>query len=403
MASRGLTFVALASCAALSGCAGYRAAPLDLERPLRVTVPAPFLVTFEEALRLAIERNPDLVGLRARATAVNVNPPPEPLEVGAGVDSDHRGEGSASLDALSLLGLGTRRADRALAFARRHEAWLAHHERVREVAREIAEVLAVDRALSSLSEPDLAVDASLYVRAGFESSVAESLAEATRSDWKAEVDQRAAERTAIRLQLVRLLGLPPGAAVSPAPVPENWPPVPDPSPAVLIRTRADVQRRVAAFEVADRQLRRAVVAQFPSVVLEPEIAADPTSLFGAVRLRLPVGAKSEVVAADAAREAARSEVESAVLDAVRDAGQSRARLVAAGSTRAATRRRLGASSELLRVGRTRLQVQEGSVIELVLTADAVVDAARADREAALEEARLRVRAASDAGWPTPSP
>ena len=399
--ARTLTMVVAWS--ALSGCAGYRSAPLDVDRPLRASSPVPSPLTFDEALRIAVERNPDLVALRARAAAVTVNPPPEPLELGAGVDSDERWEAAASLDALSLLGLGTRRAERALAFARRHEAWMEHHARAREVAREIAEVFAVERGLDSLSVPDLSVDAGVYVRAGFESGVAETLAEATRRDWKAEADRRSAERASNHASLVRLLGLPPGTPLALVPVPEGWPVVPSPVPAILIRTRADIQRRVAAFEVADRDLRRAVVAQYPSIVLEPAIAADPTTLFGAVRLRLPVGAKSEVCAAGAAREAARSEVESAILDALRDAEQSRARLNAAVSTREAAAGRLGASSELFRAVRTRLQVQVGSVMELVLTADSVVDAARAHREAALDDARLRVRAASEAGWPSPTP
>jgi outer membrane protein TolC len=363
-------------------------------------VPSP--LSFEEAVRIAVERNPDLVALRARVDAVNANPAPGPIEVGAGVDADHRPEATASLDALSLLGLGTRRADRALAHARREEARLAHHARAREIAGEIAEAFAVERALSSLFEPQTAVDASAYVRAGLEGSVAERLAAATQADWDAEVAERAAAKAANRLALARLLGAPPGTVVVPEPPAEPWPPLSDAEPATLLATRADVQRRVAAFETADRELRRAVAAQKPGILLEPGIAADPTSLFGAVRLRIPVGAGREVLAADAAREAARAQVDAAILDAVRDAGTSRARHEAAGAARSAAERRLSVSVELLRAQKARLEVETGSVIELLFTADGVVDAAGSHREALLEEARARVRAARDVGWPAPA-
>jgi hypothetical protein len=389
------------ACGGGGACVGYRPAPLDVRRPLAAGVVVPSPLTFEDALRLAVERNPDLAALRARASAVNLNPAREPVEVGAGVDSDHRPEATASLDALSLLGLGTRRADRALAVARRAEALMAHHARAREIAGEIAEAFAVESALAGLTTPDLGADTEAYVRAGFETSVAEKAVEATKADWEAEVALRGAERRANRLVLARLLGLPPGVEAVPASVDAAWPPLAAPAPADLIRTRSDVQRRVAAFEVADFELRRAVFAQYPSVSLEPGLAADPASLFGAVRLRIPVGAGREVLALEASREAARSDVDAAVLDAIRDAGASAARHEAAVVARSSAERRLSASSELLRVGRARLQVSEGSVLEVVLAADAVLDAARGLRAAVLEETRTRVRAARDAGWPAP--
>jgi outer membrane protein TolC len=392
------------SCAVLlglsaCGAVGYRPAPLAPDRPLRPADPLPTPLGFEAAVRYAVEHNPDLVALRARADAVNVNPPREPVEVGAGLDADHRFEGTASLDALSLLGLGRRPSEVALACARRSEAWMAHHARAREVAGEIAEAFVVERVLAALTDPDLQVDTAVYVRAGLESSTAESAEKATRAEWAAEQAERAAERRANRLALTRLLGVGDGREVVPAAPAGAWPPLEQPTPSLLIRARADVQQRIASFEVADRDLRRAVAVQYPSLRLEPGIAADPTSLFGAVRLSLPVGARSEVRAAEAAREAARADVESAVLDAVREAAESRARHEAAVVAASAASQRLEASTGLFRASRTRLQVAAGSVVETVLAADAVVAAAKGHRETALEEARARVRAARAAGWP----
>ncbi len=394
------TAVALAATSAMLGCARYREAPLDLARPLRPAAPPVASVwTFDAAVAYAIEHNPDLAALRAHAMAVNVDPPREPVEGSVGVDSDQRGEIGLSVDALSLLGLGSRPYEVALACARRNEAYMAHHERARAIAGEIAEALAVEQALGGLAEPEYRVDVSAFVRAGLEAGSAETAAAATGEAWKAEVAERVAERTSVRLALSRALGLPPGVAAALAPVPAGWPDVPDPSPAALVAARADIQRRIAAFETADRELRLAVRGQYPSLILEPGLAFDPATLFGAVRLRLPTGMSGAVRAAEAAREAARAEVESSILDAQREAGEARACWMASVAALSAARRRADASSALLSSSRLRLEVASGSPVETVLAADAVVDASAALRAALLEEARARVRAARAAGWP----
>lgn len=395
--------VVLAAALALLGCAQYRSAPLDPERPLRASsAPASTApLSFDDAVRFAIEHNPDLVALRARAAAVDLDPAREPIEASAGTDSDHRGEFGVSLDALSLLGLGMRPYDVALACARRSEAMLAHHARAREIAGEIAESFAVERALGTLVEPDDKVDVSAFVRAGLESGAAETASAATAASGDAERAARVGERESNRIALARLLGVAPGTVVRMAPVAPNWPEVTRPTPAQLVVTLGEVQRRIAAFEVADREVRRAVQAQYPSVMLEPGIAMDPTALFGAVRLKLPVNLAPEVRALESAREAARADVESAVLDGVREADESRARWTATGPALAAARKRVESSSALLKGARLRLEVSTGSPIETVLSADAVVDAAVAVRAATVDEARARVRAARAAGWPSP--
>ena len=395
-----LTFVAVVA----PGCARYTPAPLDVERSLRASsTPMPAAFTYDEAVRRAVRENPDLVALRARAAAINLAPPREPIEAGGGVDSDHRGELSLSLDALSLLWLGTRPYEVALACARRNEATLAHHARAREIAGEIAEAFVVERALATLGEPDYRVEVGAFVRAGLESGAAETAAAATAANWESERAARTAESRANHLTLARLLGLPPGTEVRLTPVAADWPAVADPTPAALIAARADVQRKVAAFETADREIRLAVQRQFPSLMLAPGVAMDPTTLFGAVRLRLPVGLAPEVRALEAAREAARADVESSVLDAVRDAGEAKARFAATGPALAAARKRVEAASALLKGSRLRLEVASGSPIETVLSADAVVDGAASLRTALLDEARARVKAARAAGWPGAAP
>ena len=394
----------LVAVAVAVGCVPYRPSGVDVDRPLRAQPTPGSPLAFDAAVRYAVEHNPDLLAFRSRATAVNTNPPREPVEASAGADSDHRFEASLTLDALSLLGIGRRPAELALACARRSEVWLAHHERAREIAGEIAEAFAVERALREISTPSVEIDTSAYVRAGLESGVADAAAKATKSDWAAEDAARSAERRSNRAVLARLLGLASADAIGDLADPAGdskspWPTVAEPAPAALIRARAEVQRAIGQFEVADRELWKAVTEQYPTIKLEPSVAADPATFFGAVRLVLPVGAASEVHARESAREAARQDVESEILDAMEEATESRARLGAAQVALSAALKRFDASRSLFRASRTRVEVASGSVMETVFAADAVLAAAKGVREASLGAARARVRAARAAGWP----
>lgn len=382
------------------GCARYQPAPVNPQLALAGSLPAAGPLGFEEAVRWTVEHNPELRALRSRVGAVGA-PPGEPVEVGAGANEDGRANVGASIEALSLLGIGPRAADRSVAAARRSEAWALHHERARALAVDLAEAFAVERALTSLPQPEYEVDVSAFIQAGLESSAAETATSATRAEWDAEVALREAERASNRSGFARLLGLgthtaPPMTLESP-----DWPVVPEPAPAALTAARADIQRLVAAFEVADAELRRAVAGQYPGLLLEPEVALDPTALFGAVRLRLPIGAGAQVRAAQCAREAARADVEAGVLAALDEARRARAAHHGATVALRSARLRAEASVQVLRAARTHLEASSGSVIDVVFAADAVVAAARALREASVEEARARVRAAAAGGWPRP--
>lgn len=396
-------FAILVACVALAvgACASYRAAPVDPQAALRGAGPGPGPLGFEDAVRWSVEHNPELRALRSRVGAVSV-PLGEPVEVGGGANEEGRANVGLSLEALSLLGIGPRGADKRVASSRRTEAWALHHERARGIAVELAETFAVERALASLPEPEYQVDASAYVQAGLETGAAETATSATRAEWEAEAVSREAERTSNRSVVSRLLGIGAGAPPSLESPDPAWPPVAESTPAALIDARADIQRLVAAFQVADSELRRAVAGQYPGLVLEPEIALDPTALFGAVRLRLPVGATAQVRAAECAREAARAEVEVGVLAALDEARRAWARHRRALAVLSAARTRAEASGQLLRATRARLEASTGSVIEAVFAADAVVAGARALRESSIDEARARVRAAAASGWPGPS-
>ncbi len=382
-------------------------------RPVPISVPAlaaqsgsalpPSPLTFPQAVRFAVANAPDLAALRARAAAQAIDPPPEAIGVEVGRDADGRSMGSVSLDALSLLGIGPIQTERALARARQAEALLAHHERARAVAGLLAEEYAVLAALDGLPAPKARVDAAAYVRAGLESAAAEAAVAATDHEREAELHVRQAETEASRLRLRALLGLRPDAPLVLVPVVPSatWPDAPPATTDAILVTDASIQRLVGAYEVADAEVRRAVVAQRPGLELNPGIALDPTTFLGSVRLRLPIGLGSTVRAAEAAREAARLEVASAILSAWSAAAQERAAAGAAAHRLASARRRLETNEAIFGAARVRVEAGGGSLMEAIFAADGVVTATRDLRETAVEEARARVRAARANAWPTP--
>jgi hypothetical protein len=392
-------FAAVSLCA-LAACVAYRPAPVDLASAAEARgVPLPRPLSYEAAVRWALAREPSLCALRARAAAVNLDPGPEPVEVSAGVDSAHDPEAMLTLDALSLLGLGARAGDRALARARRDEAVARHHERAREVAGELAEAFEVERALAALGLPELDVNPDAYVKAGLEPRAAKTAADATKAALEAEAASRDAERRRNRVALARLLGARPDARLDLALPPTPWPPETPARGAALLAARADLQRRLSEYETADAEFLRAVAAQTPALVLEPGVGGDPVVGFGRVGLRLPLGAPREALAAQGARDAVRHELEGAVLDALAQAAGARAEAVAAGKRLAAARARLDADLDVFRAAKTRLETTGGSLVEVALAAESAAGTARDLREAAVEDARARIAAARAAGWP----
>ncbi len=384
----------------LGACVSYKAAPVDMEATvLEAPEPPEGSVPYEQAVEWAILHNPDLLALRKRAAAVNVSVPPEPPELEAGIDSDQNPELILVLDVFSLLGMGRRGADKALARARRSEAWMAHHERAREIAGEIAEAYEIERVLASLPMPEAAFDPAPYVRAGFAPASAEDVMRATAESLRAERQRREAERAANRLRLLRLLGASPLAAVEIAPFGSPWPEFPAPDWRVILKTRADLQRQLASYEVAEQEFRRAVAEQYPALVVSPSVGGDPVDFFGAVAITLPFGASKEARAAEAARDAARLEMEGAILDGLRDAEAARHEAAAAEAELSAATMRRAAQQEILRTARAELEGREGSFLDVIFSIEGLIDAAAAEREAALGEVRARLAAARAAGWP----
>lgn len=384
----------------LGACVSYRARPVDpAEEAEKAARPPEGPLSYEAAVRFAVAQNPDLRAMRLRMEAIAERPPPEPLSIGAGANEDSDFVAEAEADALSLLGLGVRRADLALARARRREALLRHHERAREIAAGLAEVFETERLFSSLAEPPEPMAPDAFVRAGLLPVAAEKVARADRAGLDAERSARASLRAANRIRLLRLLGCAPGAAPDLS-LPE--PPLPPPGPCPprrALEARADVQRSLAEYEVAEARLRRAVAAQFPSITLEPSLGGDPLSLFGMVSVRIPVGASREARAAEAEREAARADLAALVLDALAEAERTAGEAALAAARLLAARERAAAAEELRRTAPMRLQTDASAPAEVVLEGREAIEAAAALREAALEDLRARFAAARAAGWP----
>ena len=400
---RTVTAAGLACALLVSGCARSPCVPLDPVALSREGAPAPAgPFTFEEAVRQAVTRGPELAALRKAVEGINPWPGPEPLGVSVGDDSDGRVEAGLEIDALSLLGLGPIRAERAIARARRSEATIAWHARAREVAGEIAEAYAVESALRDAPPQPPMLDAQAFVRAGLAPEAATAAAAAAHTSLGADGMAREAERRAQRLRVGRHVGLMPQDAPVLVPPGAAWPMVPVADAARLLAVDPEVQRRLAAHEVERAEVARAQAGRYPGLVLSPSVAFDPRYFFGAVGLRIPLGAGREVRAAVARVESARLSVRAAVLEALERAAAAADAAQAADRMAAAARERFDAAAGLANAEKARVETQGEGFTEAVLAGNSVVEAARELRAATAEAARARVRAALAAGWPAPS-
>ncbi len=375
--------------------------PADvLEEPTPV---ASSPLTFEDALRRAVRDDPELASLRAGILGASGWPAAEPLGLWAGADNAGRPELGLELDLLSVLGLGPRKAEQVLARLRGSEATIALTARTREVAGELAEAYAVSAALSAPPPEIVLLNAEAFVKAGVAPAATNAAAAAARATLDADGAARAAEIQASSLRVRRRLGLRPDAPLTLDTSDAAFPVVPEADARRLLAASPELMRRLAAYEVARGELLRAQSNRDPGLVLNPALALDPSQFFGAVRLRLPIGAGPEIRAAHARLEAARLSVRAAVLAALEEAALTRAAWQVAEGASAAARSRLGAALALADAERGRVEAQGEGFTEAVLAGNAVIDAVREARQAVAEAARARVRAALAAGWPSALP
>jgi hypothetical protein len=369
---------------------------------LAVAPPFAGTLTYEEAVRRAVLHSPELQALRLGIDAAGGWPPQEPIGLEVGADSDGRPELGLEIDLLSVLGLGPQRAEFVLARLRRSEAGLALHARTREVAIEIAEAYAIEMLLSETTPPFAVLDPEAFVRAGLAPEAANEAKDAVTATLALDLAAREAAREAARLRVKRHVGLLPQSHLVLVLPTGAWPNVQKPDAQSVLASHPEVLRRVGAYEVSRGALLRAQSNRDPGLVLKPALALDPAQFFGAVSLRLPVGTGSEIRAAHARMEAARLEVRSAVLEALEEAHAAQRAWEVAEQAAAAARLQRKAALALNDAERARVEAQGEGFTEAVLAGNAVVDATTTLREALIETARARVRAASSSGWPLPT-
>lgn len=386
----------------LVGCARYRLNPRTTPERAVTEAPAPAgPLAFEEAVRLLVAQNPELQALRAHAGAVNLRPNETELEAGLQVVDGEVSEASVGADLLSLLGLGVRPAQRALAQAVRCEALARHHERARELVAELARAYAREQALAGLITEVQPLDARAYVEAGLatRSDLAES--ESSRAGWVAERTLVALARRQNRLEVARLIGAGPEAALDLVAAPPAWPPLPAATERGLLYARADLMRQAAAVAVADRAYRVALARQIPTLGVELGAELDPTEPLQVLRVALPLGAPAEARAAERARDAAVLDLEAAVLAARHDAARARLELEAQEAETAFWDGWWRAKHALVQAARQRTAVDPKELPMAVHLENEEIESARDLREALLHRAEARVAAAVAAGWPGP--
>jgi hypothetical protein len=385
----------------LAACVRYR--PLHVSAPeAEARHPAVQVdpLPFEDAVRRLVASHPDLAALAAEANAVNRTPGPEPLDLSTELVDGRVGETLVGTDVLSLLGLGPRRAETALARALQSEAWIRHHERARELVGELAEAYAVDRVLRRLAAPAVALDLQPFREAGLASEADVAAAQAARAEADAEGVAIGIALAETRREIAALIGAGPESRIVPAESPETWPAVPPATAKDVVYARGDLQRSLAEFTTADHRFRLAVARQIPGLRIRLGADVDLKEPMQVFEVSLPLGAPAEARAACAAREAARLRYVAAVFAALHEAASARNEWSAAeAALRGATERRR-AKSALGKAVATRLQVESAAVTDAVLVASEEVSAARDLRLAAVDVARARVRAARAAGWPS---
>lgn len=388
---------------ALGACTAYRPLPMTIPSADASLAEAPEgPLDFERAVHLLVRRHPRLRAARAEIRAVNLDPGPNPLVGRVGVLDGDATDLTLETDLLSLFGVGPRSAARATARALRDERVRRHNEIARDLVAELGEAYAVERVLASLEAPAPALDLQAFREAGLASDASLRAAEAALAEADAETRVIQAELADARRRIVELTGAAPEADVVIVPAAPAWPPVPPAEDTRLLLARGDLLSRFASLRVADRRFREAVVAQYPGLELRLGGNIELDAPLQLVRIRLPLDAADQARAASAARDAAHEHLRAGVLAARHDAESRRLAWAAAIADLEAARSRRLAARALFEAERARVETEPGAFASLVLVVGQEVGAARAERRAAVTEARARVRAARAAGWPGPA-
>jgi outer membrane protein TolC len=385
----------------LAGCVRY--VPLAAPSPAVAQASFPVesdVLTFEEAVRLLARRHPELMALRADARAVNLAPGPEPLVLGERTLDGELRDVTLQGELLSLLGVGPVAAERALAQAVRSAQLRLENQRARELVADLARAVVVHRALAGIETPQRAVDLDTFEQAGLLSGSAKEAARAAVDEAQAEREVIALASAESQRQMQSLVGARPEGQMLITGPEAAWPPVPESGETAALLCRGDVLHALAAYHVADHQLRLAIAKQTPSIDLKIGGDVELGALLQMIQIRVPLDAPAVARAAGAAREAARQRFRRVLLDALHDAARARLAWDRAGAERRAAESRVRAARALVEAARARIDTDPSSIPSYVLVLGEEVGAARALRAAIVRQAEARVDAARAAGWPS---
>ncbi|HIE72338.1 MAG TPA: TolC family protein, partial [Planctomycetes bacterium] len=238
--------------------------------------------SIDEAVVLALHQNAEL-----RAAVASVRAAGGERTVPLPARTNWRGRAEAVeilLDPIALLGLGPRGAAIDAAHARHAEAVAQLTVTRWRVVAAVAEEFQIHAALNQLNVVDLKLDVGAFERAGLASTVA---AQQLRAAQLRATSERAELRRAHndnRARLRELLGLPDHAALTITTMTESWLQQPRGAADELL-SRPDLLLAAARFEVADRDFRKAVSDQYPSLQIGPNISlvGDPLRAMGMLK------------------------------------------------------------------------------------------------------------------------
>jgi len=353
--------------------------------------------SIDDAIAIALRQNAEL-----RAAEANVRAADAASTVPLIVRSDYRGRPETIellVDPIALLGFGPRGAAIDTAVARHAEAVAQLATARWRVIAAIAEEFAIDAALTQLEVADLQLDVEAFERAGLAAPVAAQqlrAAQLRQVSEQAELDRARSDNHA---RLRELLGLPSNAELTLTPMPESWLQQPAGISAELLR-RPDLALATARFEVADREFKKAVADQYPTLQIGPNISLlnDPLKAMG--MLQMPFAMHGLAEAARLRRDAARVTLEAAYLAANREASLNQQQRNAAAATAAATAMALQASTTSFAAARAAIEVELDAFGTFSNAAVKVMRNTMEHRKAAVAKARADVRRAVAYAWPT---
>ncbi len=393
--------LSFAACARSPARGALRTAPLDPPAArAALGVPPQGELRFDDAVRRLVAEHPELVALRAEAASIDLDPSSVRIDGEMKTHGRHVLELEVGAEVLSLLGLGPRGARIALARAMRDEARVLVHERARARVGELAEAYAVCAALDRLEAPPVAPDVTVWAEGGYLTDALGTAVEGIAASLEVERAIRAIEVRRAREAISVLVGASPAADVVPVAPEEPWPPVGKAPPEALLLARGDLLRRVAALEVADRALRVAAQEQWPELGIRVMGEFDPFRPLQSIMVSIPLDAPRKVAFARRRRDAVARRLEEGVHAALAEAASAARDAEVAALRVRGIEADLRAMTAVVAAERARLETTPDALTPWIETEARRAMLWREVREARVDAARMRVKAAIAAGWPT---